>query len=719
MQALLSDNWHSVRWLKPKLREGVRVYHRIFRGRPVVLLFDPSSNRFHRLSVEAYSVLELFDGRQSLDDIWQHAALASQGNATQQDAIGQHELVQLVSQLYSGDLLQSQVTPDASEVLQRFDRQRKAKLKQLLLNPLSIKLPLLYPEPWLAHQVGLANRLFSTPMLWLWLCLVLPAALIAGMHWSELTDNLSDRILSGQNLLIAWFTYPIVKALHEWGHAMAVKKWGGRVREAGLMLLVFTPVPYVDATDAYGFASKWQRALVAAAGVMAELMLGALAVYVWVLVEPGNVRAIAYNVILIAGVSTLLVNGNPLMRYDGYFVLSEWLEIPNLAQRATKYWAYLSDRYLFGANDAKSPALTAGEARIFFIYGAIAPVYRLTIALGLAWFVAEEYFIFGTLIALAGLWSSLVLPCWKGWQHLRSSNSLAGRHDTALKRTLVALAISLAIFLGVPLPFYAVSEGVIWVPEKAIVRAGSAGLMTHPQVLPDQILQAGEVITELENPQLHAELETTAGLVAELDTQLRQAQTQDAAKIVNIQRQLDAAHEKLLDAQHKVYALALIAGDKGRWVFVNGTEPAGQYFKRGQTVGYVVDGPTKVLRVAVSQEDSHLIRERTQGVSVRLARRPWIAYNAIAVRPVGAGQNQLVSPALGSEGGGLIPVDPSKPEGTTSLQRIFECELELEQADPVAAFGDRAHIRFDLGWTPLAQQLFLRLRQAFLARLYV
>jgi putative peptide zinc metalloprotease protein len=158
------------------------------------------------------------------------------------------------------------------------------------------------------------------------------------MNWSELTGNLSDRILSTQNLLIAWFSYPVVKALHEWSHALAVKRWGGRVREAGLMFLVFTPVPYVDATDSYGFSGKWQRAAVAAAGILAELALGAIAVYLWWLSEPGLLRAVAYNVILIAGVSTLLVNGNPLMRYDGYFVLSEALEIPNLAQRATKFW---------------------------------------------------------------------------------------------------------------------------------------------------------------------------------------------------------------------------------------------------------------------------------------------------------------------------------------------------------------------------------------------
>jgi putative peptide zinc metalloprotease protein len=724
MHAVLSDNWHSVRWLKPQLREGVRVYHRVFRGRRAVVLFDPSSHRFHRLSLHAWQVVALFNGQRTLDDIWEQAALHNQETSSptalnQQDAIGQPELVKLVSQLYGSDLIQSQVTPDAVEVLERFERQRKAKLKQVFLNPLSLKLPLFYPEPWMARQVNIARLLFSLPVFWCWLVLIIPAAILAAMHWAPLTENLSDQILNAHNLFIAWCVYPIVKALHEWAHALAIKRWGGVVREAGVMFLVFTPVPYVDATDSYGFANKWQRAAVAAAGIMAELALGALAIFIWVLAEPGAVRAIAYNVVIIAGASTLIVNGNPLMRYDGYFVLSELLEIPNMAQRSTKYWAYLVDRYVFRAQLAKSPEHGPGEAKIFLIYGAIAPIYRLIIALGLAWFVAEEYFIFGAIIALAGVWTSLVKPLWNGWKHIRTSPTLAGRYDQALRLSCsMALAITLLLACA-PLPFYSVSEAVLWVPERAVVRAGAAGQINSIEVKAGAELKPGEFIAQLDNPKLQAEFDQAQAEFDELDIQLRKEQTDDIAKTMQTKRQLAAAKEKLSEAGQKVSALALRAGDKGNWVFVNGNVPDGQYFKRGEIVGYVVNGPTKILRVAVAQEDVELVRSRTRTIDVRLARRPWQTYTAKDLRPVAAGQQKLVSQALGSDGGGVIPVDPSDREGTTALQRVFDCEIELTQADPVAAFGDRAYVRFDLGWTPLAQQLFLRLRQAFLARLNV
>lgn len=721
MQALLSDNWHSVRWLKPRLRDGVRVYHRVYRGKPVVLLFDPASHRFHRLSVDAWGVVGLFDGQRSLDEIWEAAALEEQkGRSTAGgDAIGQHELVQLVSQLHGGDLLQSQITPDAAEVLERFERQRKAKLKQIFMNPLSIKLPLLYPDPWLDGHVSLARRLFSWPVFLVWLAFVLPAAVLAGMNWDGLTENLSDRVLNAQNLMIAWLTYPLVKAVHEWSHALAVRKWGGRVREAGVMFLVFTPVPYVDATDSYGFSSKWQRATVAAAGVMAELAIGAVAMFVWFLAEPGMVRAVAYNVVLIAGVSTLLINGNPLMRYDGYFVLSELLEIPNLAQRATKYWTYLADRYLFRSSHAESPAQSLGERVVFAVYGGIAPIYRLTISLGIAWFVAEEYFVFGMIVALAGLWTSLVMPVWKGWKHLRTSASLRDRHGFALKLTSTLLVVGVLLLGVLPLPFYAVAQGVVWVPEEAVIRAGSDGMVSSALPESGLLLDKGDVLGVLDNPVLLAEYESARARVDELDARMRQESAEDIARASATARELDSARVKLREVRRRVQGLTLMAGDTGRWVFVNGDEPVGQYFKRGQVLGYVVSGPTRKLRVAVAQEDSELVLARAQSVSVRLARRPWETYAARSIRPVAAGQSQLVSAALGTAGGGVIAVDPSQGEGMTTLERVFDCEVELEQADPLAVFGDRAYVRFDLGWTPLAQQWFLRLRQAFLARLNV
>ncbi len=724
MQTLLSEHWHAVRNLRPRLREGVQPLHRHLRGKPWVLLFDPVTQRFHRMAPPVWRVLQLFDGRRTLDEIWNEAcaqATASDTDAdpakTETTAISQPELVNLLSSLYSNDLLRTQVSPDANEVFERHRKQERTRFKQSWLNPISLKMPLLYPEPWFERRAASARKLFSWLTFVAWLALVLPAAVLAWQHWAALTENLSDRVLSASNVALLWLTYPVVKAIHEWAHGMAVKAFGGTVREMGLMFIVFTPVPYVDATSSYRFPSKWARATVAAAGVMSELALGAVAVYVWLMAEPGLVTAIAFNVLLIAGVSTLLVNGNPLMRYDGYYIFCDLLETPNLAQRATQYWAYLFDRFAFGSPDATPPLESDGERALLCIYGAIAPIYRLGILVGLIWFVASEYLFIGAVLAVACAWTALVMPLWKGWKHLSASPSLARRRDVARRRTLITLALAAVFFCAVPLPFYSVHQAVVWLPDDAIVRTEVPAHVATALVRPGENVAVGQTLLQLDSPPLVAELDMAEGALAQAQAQLRKAEVDDPVRIAPLRAEVAARAARVAEAQRRVEALTITAATAGRWVPAVPTELAGRFAKRGEIVGHIVAGSSHLVRTAVPQEDMDLIvHAQTQGVEVRLANDIRHPVTARITRAVPGGELDLVSPALGTSGGGEIPVDPSQQGGVRSLRRVFDIEVELDRAAPVEAFGDRAHVRFDLGWTPLGWQWFLRLRQLFLAR---
>ena len=157
----------------------------------------------------------------------------------------------------------------------------------------------------------------------IWLLTVLSAPVLVGMHWDELSEDVADRILSAEGLLLTAMAFPVLKFFHELGHAYATKIAGGEVHELGVMLLVFAPVPYVDASASIAFRSKWRRVLVGAAGMLTELFIAALAMFVWVMVEPGLVRSLCFQTVLIAGVSTVLFNINPLLRFDGYYILSD------------------------------------------------------------------------------------------------------------------------------------------------------------------------------------------------------------------------------------------------------------------------------------------------------------------------------------------------------------------------------------------------------------
>ncbi len=720
MQALLSEHWHALRHLRPRLRDGVEPLHRRLRRRSWVLLNDPVSQRFHRMTPEVWRVLALCDGRRTLDEVWD-AACAQAGDAGA--SISQHELVQLISSLHGNDLLQTQVSPDAGEVFERFERQRRAKLKQNWLNLMSLRLPLFHPDAWFERQTGLARALFSAPVALLWLALVLPAAVLAAQHWGALTENLSDRVLSASNLVLLWFVYPLIKAVHEWSHGLAVKAHGGTVREIGLLFIVFAPVPYVDASSSYRFASKWARAQVAAAGILAELALGALAVYVWLLAEPGLLTALAYNVILIAGVSTVLVNGNPLMRYDGYFIATDLLELPNLAQRAQAYWVYLSDRYLFGAKDAQAPLAAGGERWILGLYGGVAPVYRLLITVGLIWFVAREYLLIGAVMAVMAGWQALVMPLWKAWRHLDEGGSLARRRKPARRRAALALLGVLGFLSLVPLPFYSLHQGVIWLPDEALVRAESGGQIRAEQAAPGARVAVGAPLLQLDNLPLQAELTSAAAQLAQTEAKLRQSEVAEPAKAIPLRSERAARQARFEQARARLQALAVSAPIAGTWVPGATTALTGRTVKRGELLGYLVAGATDRVRVAVPQEDADLVKTRLQAqpraVQVRLFAAPRTALDAQLRREVPGGGPELVSPALGASAGGAIGVDPSKEGGTHSLRRVFDLELQLDHPAPSAVFGDKVWVRFDLGATPLATQWLLRLRQAFLSRLNV
>ena len=272
------------------------------------------------------------DGLRTIQQIWD-SACAELGD----DVLTQEEFIRLLAQLHQSDVLHADVAPDTREATDRDGKQRRRKLVMSILNPMAIRLPLLDPDDFLTATMPLVRPFISWFGAILFLAVAGYGLVLAVMHWAELTENITDQILATESLWLLAVTYPLVNALHELGHGYATKQFGGEVHEIGIMFLVLIPVPYVDASAASGFRDKSKRMIVGAIGIMVELFLGSLALFVWLGAEPGAVHAVAYNVMLISGVSTILFNGNPLLRFDGYYVLADALEIPNLGSRLTKY----------------------------------------------------------------------------------------------------------------------------------------------------------------------------------------------------------------------------------------------------------------------------------------------------------------------------------------------------------------------------------------------
>ena len=291
--SIFSPSWYRVADLKPLLRSHSRIHRHEYLDEIWYVLQDPLSGRFYRFSTAAYQLIGLLDGKRNVHEVWELAA-----ERLGDDAPGQEEVIRLLSQLHSADVLQCDVPPDSLELFKRYQRQERMRWKQRFWSPLALRFPLLDPEKFLTAWLPLVRPFFGWTGFLAWLAIVLAGGFVTAMHWPELTENFVDRVLAPQNLLLLWLTYPLVKTFHELGHAFATKVWGGEVHEIGVMLLVFMPVPYVDASAASAFREKHRRMIVGAMGIMTELLLAALALFVWLYAEHGIIRGIAYNTML-------------------------------------------------------------------------------------------------------------------------------------------------------------------------------------------------------------------------------------------------------------------------------------------------------------------------------------------------------------------------------------------------------------------------------------
>jgi len=433
--SFFSPSWYRVAGLKPRLRSHVEIHRHHYRGELWYVLQDHSSGRFQRFTPAANLIIGLMDGKRSVQEIWD-IARARLG----EEAPTQEEVIRLLSQLHSVDVLQADVMPDTSELVKRFEKRRQQKRLQSLRSPLFVRFHVLDPERFLNRFEWLARPFFGWFGALLWLVAVGFAVFLAALHWPELTENLTDRILAPRNLVIMWLTFPFLKAFHEFGHGFAVKTKGGEVHDMGIMLLVFTPIPYVDASAASAFREKKERVVVGAAGMAVEVFLAAVALMVWVSAEPGPVRAVAYNVIFIAGISSVLFNGNPLLRYDAYYILSDLVEIPNLGPRGIRYTTYLLQRYLLGIRDAEEPMATRGEKAWFIVYSIAAFFYRMFIYVVIVLFIATKFFFIGVLFACWAVINMFIWPAIKIVRFISSSPKARRRRLRAVAATVTVTA---------------------------------------------------------------------------------------------------------------------------------------------------------------------------------------------------------------------------------------------------------------------------------------
>jgi putative peptide zinc metalloprotease protein len=713
VDSLFSESWYRVADLRPRLRSHVQIHRHTYRGREWYVVQDHSSGRFHRFSEEGYHVVGLMDGKRTLAEIWQ-AACARLGD----DMPTQEEVIQLLSQLHKADLLQADIPPDIADLHKRFTRERRSRLLGQLISPFSIRIPLFDPNRFLMATRFVPRLLFGWGGLLVWCAVVAFAAVLSVLHWEELTLNLSDRVLALENLPLLWLAYPVVKTLHELAHAYTVRHWGGEVHEMGFMLLVFVPVPYVDASSSSAFWEKHKRVMVGAAGILSELFIAALAMLVWVSAEPGPVRSLAFNVLVIGSVSTLLFNGNPLLRFDAYYMLSDWLEIPNLGVRANQYLGYLAQRYLLDMKDVRSPASGPGEAPWLALYAVASFFYRIFIMVRIALFVAGKFFVIGVVLAGWGLVSTLVLPSYRLLQYVFTHPAMHRKHARVVLMAGTAAVLVALLAFALPIPSLTVAEGVIFPPENAQVFAGANGFVNKVVAAPGARVGKGDPLIVCENPEFVAEVSVLEAQLREYQARHRESLTKDRIEAEILLDEIGRIRVELEEKRAEERDLLIRSPAEGVFLLPNAEDLPDRFLRRGAPVGYVVDFSRATARVVVLQRDVDRVRKETRAVTVMPVERVGTTLKADIGREIPAASSALPSLALSLEGGGSLALDPREKKEIKAFENLFHFEVILTGAD-LGTIGQRVLVRFEHEPEPLIFRWYRGIRRTLLSKFSV
>lgn len=716
---LASPQWHRVADWRPRLSDDATVKRLWLRGERWHVLRTPGGIAC-RLNGAAYEVAGRLDGRRTLQQIWtllEHHA----DEYRRDDPPSQDDIVAVVTQLQQHGLLAFDApAADRSPALtplqidapsSRADNPPRAN------SLLAWRLPLWDPHRLLTAWAPLGRALFSPTGAVLWGLLFM--ALLAGLvlHGAALKAHAHTWITTPRYLLLAALVYPLIKAWHELAHGLAVQRWGGEVREAGITLMLLMPIPYVDASAAHGFTRARQRALVSAAGILAELALAAVGLWAWRLSSPGLLQDLGFVVWFTAGVSTLLFNANPLQRLDGYHVMTDALELPNLALRSRQWWGQRLRRWLAPQPGPVSDDLTEtpGERPWLIAYAPLAWIFQLALWTGLTWWFGGVSAPLGALVGLLATWQLLMAPAVRGmrlaWHSVLLAGTGSGRAATPRYRAAALLALPLLALL-LPWPDARMAQGVVWAPEQALVRPEVDGFVQTVHRIDGSEVRQGDLIITLDNPRLRAEREQAQARLAQAEQNQFGHMGLDNAKAGQASDEVERLGARLAHLDEQQAHLEVRAQRAGRVVLPQAQDLRGRYLKRGNLLGHVMPpGERTVYRLAVPEQDMQDLAQPLKRVAVQSADLSQAPQAAVLLRGGGGAGLQLPSPALSREMGGDIATDPADTSHLKALRPVVLVDVQsVKAASQSPPLGARVWVRFDQGWSPPVAQLWRWLR---------
>jgi putative peptide zinc metalloprotease protein len=710
VSASFSDLWYRVGPSRPRLASHARLTPQIFGDDRVHIVEDPAGGNFYRVSESAYAFIGMLDGECSVDEAWK-ACCVQLGD----DAPTQKECIDVLSRLQFFGLLSGDQPLAADMIERRMDEVATRRRSRRWGGGLSVTVPLLNPDRTLDRIAYLLRPVFTKAGLFVYLLTVAIALYHVALNHASLRSHLNG-VLDPSNLAWLGAVFILLRAWHEFGHAAACKAMGGRCTEIGLMLVAcLFPFPYCDTSSAWRFPEIHKRVIVSAGGMLFETFLASLAAILWahLSVEATLARTLLFNVMLLSGVTTIIFNANPLLRYDGYFILSDLTGIANLAQRATELSRFLLLRRTFKVTSVTPPPIRGvGQFWLLFFYNLLATPYRLLVTGGivLGLWADQRYLTLGSLIAVIASCVWIGWPLLRGLGFLIASPTLLGRRARAVGLTTAFVGTLAAVLVLIPLPAPTYATGTLEPRAVEPVRPREDGFVEQVFVTEGQKVKAGDALLRFRNDEARAELARTE---AELDKARRlsdAAAEQGGAEQAMAQIRVTQAAEAFERARVKHDSLVIRAGSDGTICpppkpigRLNDLE--GRFISKGTLISLIATTDQMVVRCLVSDRDHAFIfgdqPADRMAASFRVKGNAGVETPAKVTRAAATASVEVQQTSLTTAAGGEVQLDPSDPQSLTSLTPQFSVELSPDEQRHAWQSGLRARVRFETPARPL------------------
>jgi putative peptide zinc metalloprotease protein len=729
----------TTRGVTLRRRGDLVVNRQVYQGQAWWVVKDPISLHYFRFRPEEYALLDMLDGRTSLDVLKEQFEARFPPRRITVD-----ELSRFIATLHRSGLV---IGDRPGQGPQLFERRRQRIWREWmawLANIMSMRFRGIDPDRILERLDPWFGWLFAPPAIVAALVFVASALLLVLVNFDVFRAKLPEfqQFFAAGNWFYLAVALAVTKILHEFGHGLSCKHYGGECHEMGMMLLVFTPCLYCDVSDSWMLPSKWKRAAIGAAGMYVEVIIASIATYLWWNSHPGVFNQLCLDVMFVSSVSTILFNANPLLRYDGYYILSDVLEIPNLRQKANTILQRLASRWCLGIKQQDDPFLPQRNLGLFALYAVASSVYGWIVTASIflfVWNVFKPYRleVLGQILALGAVWGLVIRPL----QGIIKFFKVPGRRDEVKpKNVAVTAAVAATLAAGIaliPLPQR------VWCPTELRPRGEEMVYVTVPgrverlAVKPGAVVKRGDELARLVNVDLDLEIADLEGKATQYESRLKSLERErfsDPAaglEIGTVKESLTSLREQLARKHQDRRELVLVAPRDGVVLpFLSlkspgeqgGKLPAwsgnalsdrnlGATFQEG-TVLCMVGEPERFEAVMVVDQTEVEFVAEGQPVDLKLNSFPWQTFRGkvdqIAETHIEAGSERLSVKA-----GGSVPTETDPSGREIPISTSYEALMTLDDTEAVFTPGMRGTARIQVGSRTVGQWLLRLLWQTF------